>query len=80
MAKQPPPNNPPRMPSLVPSTRVALDRAIVLLGARSKGEDLKSSRVQELVGLLGRYPDPATALVWKTELKRVRDDEIFDCA
>jgi hypothetical protein len=56
-----------------------LERAIVLLGARSKGEDLRSARLTELVGLLGRYPDPATALAWKTALKRLRDDEIFDC-
>jgi hypothetical protein len=73
-------NNTPRMPPLVPPTRVALDRAIILLGARSKGEDLRASKVQELVGLLGRYPDPVTASAWKTELKRLRDDEIFDCA
>jgi len=73
------PNHPPRMPPLVPSTRVALDRAIVLLGARSKGETLRASKIQELVGLLGRYPDATTALAWKSELKRLRDDEIWDC-
>lgn len=73
-------NNPPRMPPHVPPTRVALDRAIVLLGARSKGEDLRSGKLTELVGLLGRYPDPATALCWKSVLKKLRDDEIFDQA
>lgn len=76
MAKQP--NNTPRMPPLVPPTRVALDRAIILLGARSKGEELRSSKVQEIVGLLGRYPDPVTAMSWKTELKKLREDEIYD--
>jgi hypothetical protein len=76
MAKPPP--NTPRLPPLVPATRVALDRAILLLGNRSKGEDLRASKIQELVGLLGRYPDRVTALAWKTELKRLREDEIFD--
>jgi hypothetical protein len=75
----PKPQNTPRMPPIVPTSRVALDRAIVLLGARSKGEQLRASKVQEIVGLLGRYPDAVTAAAWKSELKKLRDDEIFDC-
>lgn len=75
MAKPP---NTPRRPPLVPTSRVALERAIVLLGSRSKGLDLRASKVQELVGLIGRYPDPVTALAWKTELKDLIGDEIFD--
>lgn len=74
------PNNTPRMPPIVPPSRTALERAILLLGCRARGEDLRASKVQELVGLLGRYPDRVTALAWKTELKRIREDEIFDCA
>ena len=73
------PNNAPRMPPHVPSTRIALDRAIVLLGERSKGEQLRASKIEELVGLVGRYPDPATARVWKTEFQALRSDEIFKC-
>jgi hypothetical protein len=78
MAK-PTPSAPPRMPPLVPPTRVALERAIILLGARSKGENLRARTVTELVGLLGRFPDPVTAGVWKAELKRLRDESILDC-
>ncbi|HTU58920.1 MAG TPA: hypothetical protein VMF89_10815 [Polyangiales bacterium] len=74
------PKNQPRLPPIVPTTLVALDRAIILLGARSKGEQLRASKVQEIVGLLGRYPDAVTALAWKTELKKLRDDEIYDHA
>jgi hypothetical protein len=76
----PKPKNQPRLPPIVPTTLVALDRAIILLGARSKGEQLRASKVQEIVGLLGRYPDAVTALAWKTELKKLRDDEIYDHA
>lgn len=82
MAKPPP--NQPRMPTIVPTTLVALDRAIVLLGARSKGETLRASKVQEIVGLLGRYPDPITAGAWKTELKSLlktlRSEKLLDHA
>lgn len=74
------PKNQPRLPPIVPTTRVALDRAIVLLGARAKGEQLRACKVQEIVGLLGRYPDAVAAAAWKSELKRLRDDEIFDHA
>ena len=66
-------------PPIVPTTRVTLDRAIVLLGARTRG-DLRAGKVAELVGLLGRYPDPVLAREWKTLLKSLRDDEIFDRA
>jgi hypothetical protein len=68
----------PELPPIVPSERVALDRAIILLGNRVKGE-LRQSIRSELVGLVGRYPDPTTAQKWKTSLKSIRDDEIFDC-
>jgi hypothetical protein len=64
------------LPPIVPSDRDALDRAIVLLGNRAKGE-LRQSIRSELIGLVGRYPDPATAQRWKTTLKGIRDDEIF---
>lgn len=56
-----------------------LDRAIMLLGNRVKGE-LRASIRSELTGLVGRYPDPTTAQMWKTALKSIRDDEIFRVA
>lgn len=65
------------LPPLVPQTLEQLDRAIVLLGNRSRGEELRLVVLSELVGLVGRYPDPATALQWKSALKSIRNDEIF---
>ena len=67
------------LPPSVPATLPALDRAIVLLGNRAKGE-LRASVRAELSTLVGTYPDPPTALRWKTALKSIRDDEIFGVA
>lgn len=68
-----------QLPPSVPQQLAQLDRAIVLLGNRVKGE-LRASVRSELLGLVGRYPDPATAARWKSALKAIRDDEIFSAA
>jgi hypothetical protein len=67
------------LPPNVPADRRGLDRAIVLLGNRVKGE-LRQSIRAELEGLVGSYPDAATAAGWKSALKSIRDDEIFERA
>ncbi len=59
---------PPRVPSELPE----LDRLVVLLGSRARGDNLAAPRRKELVALCGAYPDPATAARWKTELRRLR--------
>jgi hypothetical protein len=67
------------LPPKLPLDHARLDRAIVLLGCRSRGE-LRLSKRDELVALVGLYPEPSLALRWKTALKSVRDDEIFSRA
>ena len=62
------------LPPQVPATLAELDRAVMLLGALAKGDDLKKSRATELKTLLGGLPKPETAARWKSELKRVRDE------
>ena len=42
----------------------------LLLGNRVQAE-LKSKPAQELVALLGRYPNPPEAIVWKQSLKQM---------
>jgi len=67
------------LPPEIPDDRARLERAITLLGCRARGE-LGTSARGELSGLVGCYPDAATAMSWKRSLKQVRDDEIFDRA
>jgi hypothetical protein len=61
---------PPRLPTELPD----LDRAILLLGSRSKGLELTHARRAELVQLIGAYPAPEQAKVWKLELKELRSE------
>ena len=65
-----------RIPPEVPTELGPLDRAIMLLGSRTKGE-LRAKHQQELARLLGRYPDTETAAVWKKALKELRKDEFY---
>lgn len=58
-----------RLPTQTPTDPIALRRVVTLLGHRAQGVNLRASRVEELVSLLGRYPDPTTAKAWKSELK-----------
>ena len=54
----------------IPQSEKKLERAICLLGSRTKVE-LSSKSVQELVALVGRYPNPQEAAVWKQFLKQM---------
>lgn len=65
-----------RIPPKVPHELGTLDRAVMLLGSRVKG-DLRHKHQVELARLLGRYPDAETAAVWKRALKKLRQDEIY---
>jgi hypothetical protein len=68
------------LPPRTPCTREELDRAIMLLGNRARGLELRESTRSELLGLVGRYPDQTTAGRWKSILKDVRGDVIFKYA
>jgi hypothetical protein len=67
----------PELPEVTPNSRSQLQRAIMLLGTRAKGLELNESTRQELIALVGAYPEPTTAASWKRELKAIQDDEIF---
>lgn len=58
-------------PSKFPNDPEQLLRAITLLGARWQG-DLRASRREQLVDLVGDYPTQDEALVWKQFLKAAR--------
>jgi hypothetical protein len=58
----------PPPPPKLPATSTELDRAIVLLGSRSRTE-LNAKARTELVELIGTYPDSLTASVWKKQLR-----------
>ncbi len=57
-------------PPKIPDRHEERERAIVLLGNRSRGE-LKEKARQELTSLLDSYPDPETAKLWKQSLRQV---------
>jgi hypothetical protein len=57
------------LPPQIPQSEEKLERAICLLGSRSKVE-LSSKSARELVALMGRYPNPEEAVVWKQYLKQ----------
>ncbi len=57
-------------PPQIPQSEEKLERAICLLGSRTK-VDLSSKSAQELVALMGRYPNPQEAAVWKQFLKQM---------
>jgi hypothetical protein len=54
----------------IPESEAKLERAICLLGSRTKVE-LSSKPAQELVALVGRYPNPQEAVVWKQTLRQI---------
>ena len=58
------------LPPQIPQSEEKLERAICLLGSRTKVE-LSSKSAQELVALVGRYPNPQEAVLWKQFLKQM---------
>ncbi|MBX7224015.1 MAG: hypothetical protein K1Y36_29130 [Blastocatellia bacterium] len=61
----------PACPPRVPQTAKELNRAILLLGFRSRC-DLQPGARDELRALVGSYPLPETAAVWKATLREIR--------
>ena len=59
-----------QLPPQIPQFEEKLERAICLLGSRTKVE-LSSKSAQELVALMGRYPNPQEAVLWKQYLKQM---------
>ena len=62
------------LPPKVPETLAELDRAIQLLGQRSK-HALKTKTELELADLIGWSPNQQQAQDWKKALKAFRDEE-----
>jgi hypothetical protein len=58
------------LPPKLPNTSESLQRAILLLGNRTKTELTDKSR-RELVELLGAYPSAEQASTWKQRLKQL---------
>ncbi|MBX7224136.1 MAG: hypothetical protein K1Y36_29755 [Blastocatellia bacterium] len=67
----PPKKHIPTSPPRIPATDKDLARAILLLGHRTKTELLKGAK-DELTALIGGYPQPETAALWKATLKQIR--------
>ena len=57
-------------PPQIPKSKDKLERAICLLGSRVKAE-LTILPQQELIALVGRYPNPEEATAWKQCLKQM---------
>ena len=64
------PNSASDLPPKLPSTSEALQRAILLLGNRTKTELTNKSR-RELEQFLGTYPSAEQARAWKQRLKQL---------
>jgi hypothetical protein len=58
------------LPPKLPNTSEALQRAVLLLGNRTKTELTDKSR-RELEQLLGAYPSIEQASTWKKHLKQL---------
>ncbi len=58
-------------PPRTPETDEQLDRAIMLLGSRTKVEATTKVRA-EIKALVGAYPTQAQAATWKSQLKAKR--------
>jgi hypothetical protein len=58
------------LPPRLPNTLEALQRAILLLGNRTKSQ-LKDKSRQELEDLIGAYPTSDQAALWKQTLKQL---------
>ncbi len=58
------------LPPQIPQFSKDVERAICLLGSRTKVE-LSGKSAQELIALVGRYPNPQEAATWKQHLKQI---------
>jgi hypothetical protein len=58
------------LPPQIPQSSKDMERAICLLGNRVKAE-LSSKPKQELMALIGRYPNREEAADWKQSLKQL---------
>lgn len=58
------------LPPQIPQFSKDVERAICLLGSRTKVE-LSGKPAQELIALVGRYPNPQEAATWKQHLKQI---------
>jgi hypothetical protein len=58
------------LPPKLPGTSKALQRAILLLGNRTKSQ-LREKPRQELEDLIGAYPTSDQAALWKQNLKQL---------
>ena len=72
---EPKQDNTPHQLAKIPETLPELDRAIMLLGARTKVE-LKSGPKGELEKLIGTCPNSRVAARWKAELTKLRKERI----
>jgi len=68
-----PNETPSPLPPKVPVNLPELDRAITLLGNRTKSE-LNAKPKRELEQLLGTYPSVPQAVQWKTALSKMRKE------
>lgn len=64
-------------PPNVPEQLFQLERAICLLGERTKNA-LSARTCSELVELLGECPSPPLAAAWKMKLKELRRDLVLE--
>ena len=65
------------LPPKIPKELELLDRAITLLGNRTKNP-LKSKPTEELQNLISATPNEKKAAIWKKELRRIRKLRIAD--
>jgi len=61
------------LPPIVPESEVAVDRIFDLLKLRVQS-DLDKNERAEIKQLIGIYPTPAQAVVWRQLIKRKRDE------
>jgi hypothetical protein len=59
----------PLPPRTIPTIADQRERAIMLLGCRSNGDELHAAKRDELIALVGAYPPPRIAARWKAWLK-----------
>lgn len=64
----------PAMPPRMPQDDAEFERAVLLLGALTKGNALTKKTADELEELLGVIPSREVAVFWKTQLKKLRKE------